>query len=256
MEPGVPLGDPPRVAIRSAVSSAIARTASTCGSIISCTAMKCGPTTFQCTCLRVRWRSLWACSRRCSRSITRTAFSLLMPGTVYLIWSAMAAGYPGSWGGNRPSRPAAGPPDEGGAGPVARTARAMSDDAAVTSRPSALSDLAHAYDIATHYTDWQGRPLDVPVETVEDVLAAMDVDVTDPEAALRRRAEEPWRRMLPACVVVRQGEQRTVAVHVPDGDAAEVSLELETGGRQDLRQDLDRPVESREVDGRLVGEAV
>jgi 4-alpha-glucanotransferase len=125
----------------------------------------------------------------------------------------------------------------------------------VTSRPSALTDLAHAYDIATHYTDWQGRPVDVPVETVEDVLAAMDVDVTDPEAALQRRAEEPWRRMLPASVVVRQGEQRTVAVHVPDGDPAELTLELETGGRQDLRQVLDHPVERREVGGRLVSEA-
>ncbi|MDX6299090.1 MAG: 4-alpha-glucanotransferase [Nocardioidaceae bacterium] len=126
----------------------------------------------------------------------------------------------------------------------------------VTSRSAALSDLARSYDIATHYTDWQGRPVDVPDDTVADVLAAMDVDVADPEAALRRRAEEPWRRMLPACVVVRQGEQRTVAVHVADGDPAEVSLELETGGRQDLRQDLDHPVEPREVDGRLVGEAV
>src|SRR3954449_8390421 len=119
----------------------------------------------------------------------------------------------------------------------------------VTSRSAALSDLARSYDIATHYTDWQGRPVDVPDETVADVLAAMDVDVTDPEAALRRRTEEPWRRMLPASVVVRQGEQRTVAVHFPDGESAELTLELETGGRQDLRQVLDHPVERREVGG-------
>jgi hypothetical protein len=48
-----PGGDPPRMAIRSAMSSTMARTASTCGSSMVYTAMKFGPTTFQCTCLRV-----------------------------------------------------------------------------------------------------------------------------------------------------------------------------------------------------------
>src|SRR5262249_15942276 len=43
--PGVPTGEPPSVAIRSARSSTISRTASTCGSSIWCTPMKCGPTT-------------------------------------------------------------------------------------------------------------------------------------------------------------------------------------------------------------------
>src|SRR4051794_12757767 len=125
----------------------------------------------------------------------------------------------------------------------------------VTSPPAALIELADAYRIATHYTDWQGRPVDVPAGTVEDVLRAMDVDVSDPAAALERRREEPWRRMLPACVVIRQGEDRTVGLHVPDGDPAEVTLQLETGGEQALTQVLDRWVEPREVDGRLVGEA-
>ena len=42
-----PSGVPPSVAMRSAVSSACASTASTSGSSISCTAMKLGPVTFQ-----------------------------------------------------------------------------------------------------------------------------------------------------------------------------------------------------------------
>ena len=63
------------------VSSAIARTASTWGSIISCTAMKCGPTTFQWTCLRVRCRSLWACSRvwRISMTLRTLALAAALP---------------------------------------------------------------------------------------------------------------------------------------------------------------------------------
>ena len=50
--------------MRSAVSSTMARTASTCGSSISCTPMNAGPTTFQWMCFRVSWRSMRVTSRR------------------------------------------------------------------------------------------------------------------------------------------------------------------------------------------------
>src|SRR5512133_1920632 len=93
-----------------------------------------------------------------------------------------------------------------------------------------LTELAHAYGIATHYVDWRGRPVDVPAETVHDVLAAMDVDATDPAAALARRQEEPWRRLLPPSVVVHQQETRTFAVHMPHGDPVEVVVDLADGG--------------------------
>jgi len=62
--------------------SAAARTASYCGSSISCTAMKCGPTTFQCTCLRVRARSFSAFNRSCSNTMTFSASLGSSPGTV------------------------------------------------------------------------------------------------------------------------------------------------------------------------------
>ena len=130
----------------------------------------------------------------------------------------------------------------------------MRDHRHVTAPSPALTELAHSYGIATHYTDWRGRPVDVPADAVSDVLAAMDVDVSDPERALADRWAAPWRRMLPPCVVVAQGEHRTVPVHVPHGDPAAVSLALEAGGERELGQ-TGHWVDPREVDGALVGEA-
>ena len=46
--------------------------------------MKFGPVTFQCTCLRVRARSLSEFSRSCSSLMTRSALSFFIPGTVYV----------------------------------------------------------------------------------------------------------------------------------------------------------------------------
>ncbi len=56
-------GDPPRVAIRSATSSAYPRTSSTWGSIISCTPMKLGPTTFQWTCFEGQMKVVVTCAQ-------------------------------------------------------------------------------------------------------------------------------------------------------------------------------------------------
>ena len=99
---------------------------------------------------------------------------------------------------------------------------------------SALTELAHAYDVVTEYSDWRGRPVTVPDATVASVLGAMGVDVSDPEAALAARDEEPWRRTLPACVVAIAGRAATVRVHAPAGSVPTVHLDLEEGGRRDL----------------------
>ncbi len=77
--------------MRSAVASTIARTASTCGSIISCTAMKCGPTTFQWMCLSVSCRSLSACSRSWRIPAIFAPSSGVSDGTVYFGRSERAA---------------------------------------------------------------------------------------------------------------------------------------------------------------------
>ena len=124
----------------------------------------------------------------------------------------------------------------------------------MTSPSPALVELAHSYGIATEYHDWRGRPVEVPEHTVSDVLAAMDVDVSDPAAALTARTEQRWRRMLPACVVAVQGEPRTFWVHVEHGAPVEVEVHLEAGGRRTPEQ-VRHWVDPRRVDDRLVGEA-
>ncbi len=120
--------------------------------------------------------------------------------------------------------------------------------------PVDLVALADAFGVATEFTDWRGRTVEVSTETVVAVLSAMDVDATVPSEALARHAEQRWRHMLPACVVARQGEPRTFAVHVPHGDPVEVTISLEDGGQRRATQ-LDRWVDPREIEGRLVGEA-
>ena len=82
----------------------------------------------------------------------------------------------------------------------------------------------------------------------------MDVDVTDPERALAEKDLERWRRMVPPCLVVVQGEPDTCWVHVVDGDPARLEVELEDGTWRRLDQ-TDHWVEPRDVDGTRVGEA-
>jgi 4-alpha-glucanotransferase len=119
----------------------------------------------------------------------------------------------------------------------------------VTTSSEPLLELARSYGIATSYTDWRGRHVDVSAEAVTEVLHAMDVDVSDPQAALERRQDETWRRMLPACVVLRRSERRPVAAHVERGDTIEVLLQLETGGEVSLER-RHTTGDERQVDGR------
>ncbi|MCU1471933.1 MAG: malQ, partial [Amnibacterium sp.] len=69
-----------------------------------------------------------------------------------------------------------------------------------------LAELAHALGVSTSFTDWRGRTVEVSAETVRRVLAAMDVDSSDPVRALLEHWRAPWRRMLPPCVVATAGE--------------------------------------------------
>ncbi|WP_212753511.1 4-alpha-glucanotransferase [Enemella dayhoffiae] len=118
----------------------------------------------------------------------------------------------------------------------------------------ALVELATALGVATEFVDWKGRRTVVSAETLSAVLGALEVDIDDPRTALAEHRLGPWRRMLPACVVVAAGERREFAVHVPAGDPVEVEIELEVGGTRSVSQ-VDNWEPAREVDGRLVGEA-
>jgi len=128
----------------------------------------------------------------------------------------------------------------------------------VSELSSDLRDLAEACGVATEYWDWRGNHVAIPAETIVPVLRALGIDAATPEAAavaLREHRRDGWSRLLPPCLVTRQGWTPTFPVHVPHGDPVDVWIELETGGtRQDLRQ-VDNWEPPREVGGRLVGEA-
>ncbi|MFC7405171.1 4-alpha-glucanotransferase [Georgenia alba] len=123
--------------------------------------------------------------------------------------------------------------------------------------PPELCRLADIHGVATEFWDWSGRRREVSVATIRAVLSALGVPADDDEevaAGLEDAEVAPWRRVLPACVVVREGSSREVAAHVPDGSAVAVAVELEDGGTVELeqREDLTPPLE---VDGVRTGRA-
>jgi 4-alpha-glucanotransferase len=137
--------------------------------------------------------------------------------------------------------------------------------------PEPLVQLADAHGVASDFWDFDGTRRQVRASTLVAVLEALGVPASSPErvdVSLEHARDDGWRQMLPPTVVVRQGETAQVPVHVTDGAAVEVRVELEAepsghGGRharrtarpsRPLRQ-LDEHVEPRTVDGRLVGRA-
>lgn len=134
----------------------------------------------------------------------------------------------------------------------------MADD---PHRPSAaLLRLATAHGVVPDSWGFHGELITASSETLVAVLGALGVDASSPErieVSLAHVETQPWRQVLPPVVVVRQGRQVHVPVHVTDGDpvAAWLQLDPEAGdGRRELAQ-ADVYVEPRTVDGRLVGRA-
>jgi len=121
-----------------------------------------------------------------------------------------------------------------------------------------LLDLAQRYGVATEFWDWRGQHRTISAETLQAVLGALGVDATSESAVHRALYEQwagRWRRMLPPCLVSREGWTPWFWVHVTHGDAVEVWVELEgTNERRDVRQ-VDHLVQPQHLDGRLVGEA-
>ncbi|WP_433174575.1 4-alpha-glucanotransferase [Actinoallomurus sp. CA-150999] len=94
-----------------------------------------------------------------------------------------------------------------------------------------LNALAAAYGVETSYTDWRGRPADVPATTIRAVLTALGADVSSPDAVrreLERIESERRARLLPPTAVVFAGEDLLAA------DDAEVWIEFATGGELPL----------------------
>ncbi|WP_421736079.1 4-alpha-glucanotransferase [Cellulomonas sp.] len=136
--------------------------------------------------------------------------------------------------------------------------RRVADDPATAS--DALLRLAGAYGVVPDHWDFHGQSRRASAATLQGVLGALGVDASSPERvdlAIAHVEDMPWRRVLPPVLVVREGRQAHVAVHVTHGDPVEVWIELDPevgGGRREVAQ-ADVPVDPRTVDGRLVGRA-
>ncbi|MDP9397043.1 MAG: 4-alpha-glucanotransferase [Actinomycetota bacterium] len=128
----------------------------------------------------------------------------------------------------------------------------MSDAPSSLELSPELADLAAAYGVATEYSDWRGRHVQVSGATIHAVLAALGIDTSTSAAtaaALEDRLLSPWRRLLPPCVVTTGGREAQLLAHVPAGEPIEVLFELEDGGRR-ADVPVGDAVEVREVDGR------
>ena len=160
-------------------------------------------------------------------------------------------------GGGFVTRMGASVPADRGRGTGERV-RGVTESSGPTAPDDDLVALAGSYGVATDFWDWQGQHVVVPATTVRAVLTALDVDVSS-VASVRQALDDSrlrdWRRMLPPCIVGRQGDDRPVPVHVPHGAPVEVWVVLEDGSRRDDLRQLDRWVAPVEVDARLTGEA-
>ena len=122
--------------------------------------------------------------------------------------------------------------------------------------PSSLSplhELAHAYGVSTSFENWQDEVVEVPDDALGEVLAAMGVDASDPAAALEARELDAWRRMLPPSLVIREGDDAHLVVHLARGADVEITARLETGAERKL-DGRDASAESRLVDGDAIDE--
>jgi 4-alpha-glucanotransferase len=120
-----------------------------------------------------------------------------------------------------------------------------------------LRELAAAHGVGTSYWGWDGAEHAVAADTLRSVLAALGVPVNGPEEQQRSLAETrlaPWRRLLPPVLVLREGQETQVNVHVPHGTGVRVWIDAEDGGRHEAEQqeNWEEPVD---VDGVLTGRA-
>jgi len=137
----------------------------------------------------------------------------------------------------------------------------------VSALSAELVELANANGVKTDYFGFDGNLHEVSPDTLVAVLDALGVPADDDEQisqSLNQARNAEWRNFLPPTVVVRQGDDATIPVHVNDGASINIWVELfgaETPPpprsqreHRTLNQ-LDYYYEPREFDGRRVGRA-
>ena len=120
-----------------------------------------------------------------------------------------------------------------------------------------LTTLADHFGIARDYYDWKGQHTEVGKATVIAVLDGLGIDASTPERAERACHEvtnRKWRRVLPGIVVLREGQEGRVDVHVNAGEWVEVHVVCEDGQHRECWQ-VDNWNPDRHVDDRWIGEA-
>ncbi|WP_307865000.1 4-alpha-glucanotransferase [Myceligenerans salitolerans] len=96
--------------------------------------------------------------------------------------------------------------------------------------PEDLAELAELCGVQTVFTDAAGTTRRVSPSTLAAVLGALGVPAASPSAIAESTArvrDDEWREMLPPAVVVRQGTETRVPVHVTDGSSVSCWIELE-----------------------------
>lgn len=120
-----------------------------------------------------------------------------------------------------------------------------------------LRVLADRCGVATSYEGWDKQRREVTDESLQHILGALGVGCESSSAieqSLIALDESDWRRTLPPVLVMVDGVESQVPVHVPHGTAVRVHVVTEVGIRVDAAQ-VDVWVEPREIDGELVGRA-
>ncbi|PID96758.1 MAG: 4-alpha-glucanotransferase [Actinomycetales bacterium] len=120
-----------------------------------------------------------------------------------------------------------------------------------------LQELARAYGVGTDFWTFSGELEHVGAETLTRVLASLGVDASSADtarAALQEHGIAPWRRLLPATIVMTEGDRTSVHVYVVHGDPVRVWVVDESGREWPAVQgeDWEPP---REIDGVRTGRA-
>jgi len=130
-----------------------------------------------------------------------------------------------------------------------------------------LLELANANGLRTEFYAHDGELQRVSGETLVRALECLGVPASSHEQiaeSVAQARDAEWRHFLPPTVVVREGVDSTVPVHVNDGSSVTVWVEIDGAEspapprakreRRDLNQ-IDHYIEPRDIDGRRVGRA-